>query len=598
MALNREQLNALIASHPATIAERLADAQAASGRPDVPLDALVLGTQVDNGQPVVLDLPKLIAGRLLIQGNSGAGKSMLLRRLFEQAFGRIQQLLIDGEGEFVTLADAFDLAVITAAEAERVGPEALALHIRSHRYSAVLDLSDATAEARLRLVARLATALVDLPAEHWQPMLVLIDEVQALAPFYDNGDAAPDARKGAIVALAELMGRGRKRGLCGIIATQRIAETSKSLISKVTNAIIGRTVFDRDVERAGALLGFTAARASALRGLSDGEFLAIGPALAGPRRLRFRGGPVKSEHRGRAPEIVRPADLGAASVAGLLSALPDVERPEDAPDLSKRGFSPQEDRIIADGYAEKLSVRQIAERLVVAGHRHRSMSGISSRAQSLGFASDRAAKRWTEEEDAIIADAYGREVRVFDIVGLLADAGFERGRVAIQMRAITLGLTADRVKYWTEPEKAIALAGLEAGKPYAQILQDLRAAGFERGLTAIFKFAQKNGVNRAAESWRPEEIETLRRGYEEHRPVAEIAQELGRNRQAVATKASLLGLKQRRAWTPQERQILIDAAAAMEPLIRVASRIGRPYPNVAAEARRMGLSFARQSGAA
>jgi len=594
MALNRQQLNDLIARHPATIAER--QAQSADYSEEAPAPgALTLGMQIDNGQPLVLDLPRLIAGRLLIQGNSGAGKSMLLRRLFEQAFGHIQQLLIDGEGEFVTLAEVCDLAIISAAEAERVGPEALAQHIRQHRYSAVLDLSDASADARLGLVARLATALVEVPAAHWQPMLVLIDEVQALAPYYDNGDATPAARKGAIVALAELMGRGRKRGLCAVIATQRIAETSKSLIAKATNVIVGRTMFDRDLERAGGLLGFTAARAAALRTLADGEFLAIGPAIAGPRRVRFRGGPVRSAHRGRAPDIVPPADLGAAGVAGLLSALPDAV-PAPVPNAGRRGFLAEEDRIIAAGYQRGRTVRQIAEDLARAGYRHRSLGNISSRAQSLGFASARAAQQWSDDEDQIVADAYKREVRIFDIVQLLADAGYQRGRVAIQMRAIALGLTRDRVKYWSDPEKAIALAGLEAGKTYAAILQDLKAAGFERGITAIYKFAQKNGVNRAAESWTPAEIAILEERYKQHVPVAQIAAELGRPRPAVATKASLLGFRQRRAWTPQERQLLTDAAEKDLALVDVAARIGRPYPSVAAEARRMGLRFRRQAG--
>jgi len=57
------------------------------------------------GQPALLDLTELLATRLLVQGNSGSGKSHLLRRLLEQSAGLVQQAVIDPEGDFASLAD-------------------------------------------------------------------------------------------------------------------------------------------------------------------------------------------------------------------------------------------------------------------------------------------------------------------------------------------------------------------------------------------------------------------------------------------------------------------------------------------------------------
>ena len=59
------------------------------------------------GNPVAVDLEELLATRLLVQGNSGSGKSHLLRRLLEGSAGYVQQVVIDPEGDFVSLADAF-----------------------------------------------------------------------------------------------------------------------------------------------------------------------------------------------------------------------------------------------------------------------------------------------------------------------------------------------------------------------------------------------------------------------------------------------------------------------------------------------------------
>lgn len=59
------------------------------------------------GQEIPISVESIIAGRVLIQANSGAGKSWALRRLLEQTAGQIQHLIIDVEGEFHTLREKF-----------------------------------------------------------------------------------------------------------------------------------------------------------------------------------------------------------------------------------------------------------------------------------------------------------------------------------------------------------------------------------------------------------------------------------------------------------------------------------------------------------
>lgn len=551
------------------------------------------------GGAVGIDLARLIEGRMVVQGNSGAGKSMLLRRLFEQAFGRVQQVLIDPDGEFSTLKEHFDVAVLTAADIERIGGKALAAHLREHRYSAVLDLSDARAEDRLTIVADLAEGLVESPQEHWFPLLVLVDEAQTIAPHYDTGDVEADTRKRAIATLSDLMGLGRKRGIAGIIATQRIAETAKAVVSKATNYVVGRTIFDRDLERAGAHLGLTVGHSRALRTLADGEFLAIGPAIAGPRRIRFKAGPVVSRHKGASPEFVAPPSISAIAAMSLLSQVQHIEiiGPSEPPAvagarLGRRGIDWRQewDKTIRDGYGAGMPLADIGKALSDLGLQV-STATISTRAHSLGLISPNAIAGWSDDEDEILRDAYVREVRIIDIVKLLEERGFKRGRVAVQMRAIAIGITRDRVNYWTEPEKAIAIAGLESGKPYREILQDLRDAGYERGHTSIFKFAAKNNFNRAPDPWTHEDIQKLRDLYAAKTPVKEIAAALGKPLASVRTRASNLGLKQRVAWTPEEYEMLREASDRGDTLIATASNLGRPYVNVARVASSLKLSF-------
>jgi type II secretory pathway predicted ATPase ExeA len=53
-----------------------------------------MGSQ-SGGKAAMLDLEELLATRLLVQGNSGSGKSHLLRRLLEQSAPWVQQCVID-----------------------------------------------------------------------------------------------------------------------------------------------------------------------------------------------------------------------------------------------------------------------------------------------------------------------------------------------------------------------------------------------------------------------------------------------------------------------------------------------------------------------
>ena len=75
--------------------------------------AIEMGT-TRTGEPGLIDLAELLATRLLVQGNSGSGKSHLLRRLLEQSAPLVQQAIIDPEGDFVSLADQFGHVVVDA----------------------------------------------------------------------------------------------------------------------------------------------------------------------------------------------------------------------------------------------------------------------------------------------------------------------------------------------------------------------------------------------------------------------------------------------------------------------------------------------------
>lgn len=254
------------------------------------------------GQAATLDLEELLATRLLVQGNSGSGKSHLLRRLMEQSAPWVQQAVIDPEGDFVTLADRFGHLVIDAASHNEAALQRAADRVRAHRVSVVLNLEGLDADGQMRHAAAFLGGLFDADRDHWSPMLVVVDEAQLFAPAA-AGEVSDEARRASLGAMVNLMSRGRKRGLAGIIATQRLAKLAKNVAAEASNFLMGRTFLDIDMARAADLLGMERRQAEMFRDLPRGSFVALGPALS-RRPLPIQIGAVETESRGTNPGLI------------------------------------------------------------------------------------------------------------------------------------------------------------------------------------------------------------------------------------------------------------------------------------------------------
>lgn len=256
------------------------------------------------GTPATLDLEELLATRLLVQGNSGSGKSHLLRRLLEQSAAWVQQAVIDPEGDFVTLADSFGHVVVDAAAHTESALQQIAGRVRQHRVSVVLNLENLETERQMRHAAAFLGGLFDVDRECWYPMLVVVDEAQLFAPSA-AGEVSDEARKVSLGAMTNLMCRGRKRGLAGVIATQRLAKLAKNVAAEASNFLMGRTFLDIDMARAADLLGMERRQAEMFRDLERGRFIALGPAMA-RRPLPIRIGDVTTSARAGSPKLMPP----------------------------------------------------------------------------------------------------------------------------------------------------------------------------------------------------------------------------------------------------------------------------------------------------
>ena len=279
-----------------------------------------------DGQSVPIDIEELLATRLLVQGNSGSGKSHLLRRLLEQSAGLVQQVVIDPEGDFTSLADQFGHFVIDGASYSPGEIESLAGRVRQHRVSVVLALEELEVEQQIRCAALFLTALFNAEREHWYPAMVVVDEAQMFAPAA-AGEMAEDTRRLALSAMTNLMCRGRKRGLAGIVATQRLAKLAKNVAAEASNFLMGRTFLDIDMQRAADLLGMDRKQAERIRDLQRGHFLGLGPAI-GRRPVAVQIGSVCTGSKNVPQGLMPMPEASGDELEMLLNAELAQERAE------------------------------------------------------------------------------------------------------------------------------------------------------------------------------------------------------------------------------------------------------------------------------
>ncbi len=277
-------------------------------------------------QSVSIDLPTLLDTRLLVQANSGGGKSWLLRRILEQSQGKVQQIVIDLEGEFATLREKYDYVLAGKdgdTPAEPRSAHLLAKRLLELNVSAIIDLYELHYQDRKQFVRIFLESMINAPKHLWHPCLVVIDEAHKFCPEKEQSEASS-----AVIDLATL---GRKRGYCAILATQRLSKLHKDAAAECNNKLIGRTNLDVDMKRASEELGFTTKdQAIALRNLAAGEFYAFGPAIS-PDVINVTIGSVETTHPKAGSRIYTGSPIPPTEkIKKILAELKDLPQEAEA----------------------------------------------------------------------------------------------------------------------------------------------------------------------------------------------------------------------------------------------------------------------------
>lgn len=288
-------------------------------------DTIKIGTAAD--KPLSLNVARLVDTRMLIQANSGGGKSWLLRLIAEQTMGYVPTIVLDPEGEFFTLREKCDLVLVGREGEIPTDVRSAALLARKLielSVSAVIDLYDLRVADRRRFVRLFLEALLALPRSLWGPRLILIDEAHTFAPERSAGEAE------SLNAVIDLASQGRKRGHGCILATQRLSKLHKDAAAELNNVSIGRTWLDVDQQRAGDMLGMSKQERGQLRELSAGNWFGFGPAFSTPGVIRFEAGEVRTKHPSPGDRHKLKPPAPSTAIRGVVSQLTDLPAAAEA----------------------------------------------------------------------------------------------------------------------------------------------------------------------------------------------------------------------------------------------------------------------------
>ncbi len=252
----------------------------------------------------------------------------------------------------------------------------------------------------------------------------------------------------------------------------------------------------------------------------------------------------------------------------------------------KKQWSAKEDAILRKHYATTRGV-DLARRL---GCTH---SMIENRARVLGLPlkkkQGRSKTRWSRADDALLRKLYDhRSTKELALRFNCTAREIEARRRHLRLRRPD---TISVPRRWSEAEDALLreLAGSTDRKEIAQRLGRSRQAVTDR--------ADRLGVmcgDDKLRRWQPEEDNILRSLWKQA-SVAELAAQLGRTVLGVRHRLQKLDLVERRstqtpkAWTEEDSQALVTLYGKM-PYEEIAARLGRTVVSVASQAYRTGLT--------
>jgi len=277
-----------------------------------------IGEEVEKQERFSLDIADVITGRTFIASITRFGKSWTARKTVEECFGHAGIIIIDPEGEYISLREKYPLLIIGRdIPLQLETAEFMADKILEAKVSVIIDLSTTEEELGKEYVDKLLKRFFFLQTTARTPYLIVVEEAEDFIP--EKGIATATC----LNIFRNIAKKGGKRGIGIIVIAHRPAWVSKGVLSQCANKAIGRMDWPSDLAVIEEYLRIPRKTIEKLPRLEKGEFFFAGDWVEKPVFVKV--GPVKTTHLGYTPNVIPPSPKELQVVIGSLQkALPGI----------------------------------------------------------------------------------------------------------------------------------------------------------------------------------------------------------------------------------------------------------------------------------
>lgn len=229
----------------------------------------------------------LLSKRVAVLGVSGSGKTYTVAVILEELLtSRVPMTIIDIEGEYWSLKERYQTLVVGKSDESEVAISAehaaeFADFIYRQQIPVILDFSQTDEAEQFTFLDAYLSKLWQIGTQEKFPYVVVFEEAHLFIP---EGGNTP------IKALVQQFAlRGRKRGFCAIVASQRPQNVAKTFLSQAELCFLQRATGVHAIDAYAGMLPMTKAEIKALApSLENGEAILLNNNRTERVRIRER----------------------------------------------------------------------------------------------------------------------------------------------------------------------------------------------------------------------------------------------------------------------------------------------------------------------
>ena len=142
-----------------------------------------IGTNIEDNKSTGLDFNKLVNGRTFVSSMTDGGKSWTIRKICEEIFGKVGLIILDPEGEYITLREKYPFLIIGKdIPLEVDSAEFLAEQVLKENLSVIIDFSTTDILDQQEFTSKFINRFMALQTKLKKAYVLVVEETDEFAP--------------------------------------------------------------------------------------------------------------------------------------------------------------------------------------------------------------------------------------------------------------------------------------------------------------------------------------------------------------------------------------------------------------------------------